>query len=350
LRRVPDVLPLSVWLVTAIEACDKFAFFGLAGPLQNYLQNPRDDPLRPGAIGLGQAYATAANQAFTLWCFVTPILGAIVADQRLGRLRTILYASSFYLVGLLVVFITSFPAFDCHVTALGLLVGMLLIGIGTGGIRPNVNSLVAEQYTVTNPFRRTLESGESVIVDPKLTVQRIFLTFLFCVNAGSLSAVATTSMEHKYGFSAAFALPTIAFAVGLCIVRFTKNVYQVSPPRGSVIIQAARVLWIAFRNHWDFESAKGQSQSGSVDALERHVEWDDDFVDEVHQAARASQLFVYFPFFWTAYSQMLTNFVSQAGTMETHGIPNDILTMINPLFIMAFIPILDRIVFPWLRK
>ena len=51
LRRVPDSLPISVWLVTAIEMCDKFAFFGLAGPLQNYLQNSRDDPLRPGVIG-----------------------------------------------------------------------------------------------------------------------------------------------------------------------------------------------------------------------------------------------------------------------------------------------------------
>ena len=51
LRKVPDSLPPSVWLVTAVEMCDKFAFFGLAGPLQNYLQNSRDDPLRPGAIG-----------------------------------------------------------------------------------------------------------------------------------------------------------------------------------------------------------------------------------------------------------------------------------------------------------
>jgi POT family proton-dependent oligopeptide transporter len=51
LRRVPDRLPTTVWLVTAIEVCDKFAYYGLSGPLQNYLQNDRDDPLRPGSIG-----------------------------------------------------------------------------------------------------------------------------------------------------------------------------------------------------------------------------------------------------------------------------------------------------------
>lgn len=51
LRPVADRLPFTVWLATAVEMCDKFAFFGLSGPLQNYLQNSRDDPLQPGVIG-----------------------------------------------------------------------------------------------------------------------------------------------------------------------------------------------------------------------------------------------------------------------------------------------------------
>ncbi|KAK5637468.1 hypothetical protein RRF57_013183 [Xylaria bambusicola] len=50
-RLVADRLPWAVWLVTAVEVCDKFAFFGLGGPLQNYLQNSRGDRLHPGVIG-----------------------------------------------------------------------------------------------------------------------------------------------------------------------------------------------------------------------------------------------------------------------------------------------------------
>ena len=100
------------------------------------------------------------------------MFGAIVADQRLGRLKTILYASKIYMAGLLIVFVTSFSAVSRGVSALGLVVSMFMIGIGTGGIRPNVNSLVAEQYTVTDDFTRQLKSGELVIVDPQLTVQR----------------------------------------------------------------------------------------------------------------------------------------------------------------------------------
>lgn len=47
---------------------------------------------------------------------------------------------------------------------------------------------------------------------------------------------------------------------------------------------------------------------------------------------------------------MLNNFISQAGTMELHGIPNDIMQNINPLTIIIFIPIIDRLVYPMLRK
>ncbi len=39
-----------------------------------------------------------------------------------------------------------------------------------------------------------------------------------------------------------------------------------------------------------------------------------------------------------------------AGQMELHGIPNDIMQNIDPLTIIIFIPILDRLVYPLLRK
>jgi POT family proton-dependent oligopeptide transporter len=51
LRRIADSLPLSVWLIATIELCERFAYFGTVGPMQNYIQNPGNDPLRPGGIG-----------------------------------------------------------------------------------------------------------------------------------------------------------------------------------------------------------------------------------------------------------------------------------------------------------
>jgi hypothetical protein len=40
LREVADVLPVSAYLVILIEFCERFTFYGLSGPFQNYVQAP----------------------------------------------------------------------------------------------------------------------------------------------------------------------------------------------------------------------------------------------------------------------------------------------------------------------
>jgi dipeptide/tripeptide permease len=46
---------------------------------------------------------------------------------------------------------------------------------------------------------------------------------------------------------------------------------------------------------------------------------------------------------------MLNNFVSQAGQMELHGLPNNILPNIDPITIIVLIPIMDRFIYPFVR-
>jgi POT family proton-dependent oligopeptide transporter len=62
LRKVPDALPWSAFLVAVVELCERFAYYGVSGPFQNYLQLPKDDTKQPGAIGLGEAHATGSVQ------------------------------------------------------------------------------------------------------------------------------------------------------------------------------------------------------------------------------------------------------------------------------------------------
>lgn len=38
LRHVSDSLPWSAFLVAAVELCERFAWYGLTGPFQNYIQ------------------------------------------------------------------------------------------------------------------------------------------------------------------------------------------------------------------------------------------------------------------------------------------------------------------------
>lgn len=96
--------------------------------------------------GLGQVGATGLTDFFQFWCYVTPIGGAIVSDQFLGKYNTIMYSAYIYLIGVAILFLTSLPTSIEHGAGTGgLIVAMIVIGIGTGGIKSNVSPLIAEQ-------------------------------------------------------------------------------------------------------------------------------------------------------------------------------------------------------------
>jgi POT family proton-dependent oligopeptide transporter len=116
---------------------ERFTYYGLTGPWQNYMQNERGGRV-PGALGLGKQTASSLNYFFTFWCYVTPIFGAIVADAWVGRYNAILIFSFVYLAGLLVLFVTSLPfALEADAGLGGLVTCMIILGIGTGGIKSN---------------------------------------------------------------------------------------------------------------------------------------------------------------------------------------------------------------------
>lgn len=97
-----------------------------------------------------------------------------MADQYLGRYNTILYFATLYIVGLIILLCTSLPVAIVHGAALGgLIAAMIVIGLGAGGIKSNVSPLIAEQYRGTKQTIRVERSGERVIVDPAITIQRI---------------------------------------------------------------------------------------------------------------------------------------------------------------------------------
>jgi proton-dependent oligopeptide transporter, POT family len=63
LKRVSDRIPLSAWFVVVVELCERFTFYGLSPPFQNYIQNgPNDDP--KGYLALGQTGATGLGNFF----------------------------------------------------------------------------------------------------------------------------------------------------------------------------------------------------------------------------------------------------------------------------------------------
>ncbi|BCS23213.1 peptide MFS transporter [Aspergillus puulaauensis] len=349
LRHVAENLPISAWLVAFVELCERFTYYGMSGMFQNYVQRPLDGSEGRGALGMGHQGATGLTTFFQFWCYVTPIIGAIVADQYLGKYKTIVLFCGVYLVGLLILVLTSIPtALENGAGLGGFIAAILVIGLGTGGIKSNVAPLIADQYKRKRMAVSTTKKGERVVIDPSLTIQRIYMIFYGCINIGSLSLLATPYMERDIGFWSAYLLCLCMFAVGTAVVICGRKFYVVRPPQGSVITDAFKALWIMVINrNMDAPKPTWQAENGGN---RPYVPWDDHFIDELKRALVACRVFCFYPIYWVVYGQFSSNFVTQAGQMQGHGIPNDLMQNFDPISIIVFIPVLETLVYPVLRR
>ncbi|CAK7891078.1 peptide transporter Ptr2p [[Candida] anglica] len=344
LRHVAEKIPISCWLVAIVELCERFSYYGLTGPFQNYMQNgPNDVPA--GVLQLGNQGATALSYFFQFWCYVTPILGAYMADTYWGKYNTICVSCGIYIAGIFILFITSLPSVASKSTSLGgYIAAIIIIGIGTGGVKSNVAPLIADQVPKTKPVIRVLKDGSRVVQDPNITIQSVFMFFYLMINIGSLSVIATTEMEAHIGFWASYLLPLCFFFVGVLTLVLGRKYYVKVPVGDKIISKSFKVLAIGLKNKLNMDVAKP-----SVNP-EMQYPWTDKFVDEVTRALFACKVFLFYPVYWVVYGQMLNNFVSQAGTMELHGLPNDILQAIDSIAIIIFIPICERLIYPFIRR
>lgn len=335
-------------MIAIVELTERFTYYGAQGLFQNYITNAKDGSDGPSGLGMGGQAATGLNLFFQWFCYVTPILGAIISDQYLGKYKTILIFCGVYWVGLLILWVTSLPSsIDAGAGLGGYVTALIVIGFGTGGIKSNIAPLIADQYQRRTMAIKTEANGERVIIDPAITYQRIYMIFYWCINVGSLSLMATPFMELYKGFWTAFLMCFCMFNVGIFILVLRRKSYVVRPPQGQVITDAFKAIgmMITTRNlngakpSWRAENGK----SGKVT-------WDDHFIEELKRALKACKVFLFYPIFWVCYGQFSNNFVTQASQMKVGSMPNDFMQNFDPISILIFTPILEKLVYPMLRK
>ncbi|KAK6161283.1 hypothetical protein DH2020_004664 [Rehmannia glutinosa] len=202
---------------------------------------------------LHQGTVTASNNV-TYWIgavWMTPILGAYVADAHFGRYWTFLIASAIYFMGMcLLTLAVSVPglrpppcnntnASDCSkATTLELAVfysALYILAIGTGGTKPNISTIGADQF---DDF------------DPKVKAQKLsfFNWWMFSIFIGILFGnTVLVYIQDNVGWALGYGIPTAGLAFAITVFLIGTPFYRHKKPNGSPFTRMARVIVAALR-------------------------------------------------------------------------------------------------------
>ncbi|KAJ2385227.1 hypothetical protein H4S02_004440, partial [Coemansia sp. RSA 2611] len=263
IRAVPGKLSVWTLLVVVMELCERFAYYGASLMFSIYLQK---------ILHQSKPQAVALNRVNQFMSYATTILGAVIADQWLGKFKTILIFASLYLVGLVLLTISSADfSIEGGFGLAGFCISVFaFIGFGTGGIKSNVSSFMAEQIPLG--FKPTKTPG--VYEDSKLTIERGFRYFYWSINLGAfIGQLICPQVAKNKSYAMAFMIPAIVFFVGIVVfVAGSKN-YIKKKPQGTVLTKVWRCMKYARKN-----KKEGQVHwlNGALGA--ENVEWNDEFV------------------------------------------------------------------------
>ena len=200
-------LPAQSKYIVGNEACERFSFYGMRSILVAYMT---------GMLLMSKNEATEVVHLFIACTYLLPLLGAWLADRFLGRYRTIISISLFYCLGNAVLAMADFAG-DVETRKWILFIGLTIIAIGAGGIKPCVSAFVGDQVPEDE------KNGP--------TMTRLYAAFYWSVNLGSFfSFLVIPWVRQNWGYSWAFGIPGIFMALATLIFWLGRKKYNHVPP------------------------------------------------------------------------------------------------------------------------
>ncbi|KAK9067530.1 hypothetical protein SSX86_011641 [Deinandra increscens subsp. villosa] len=237
----------ACYYMLGYEVCERMAYYGISTNLVLYLTRE----LHEGTV---KSSNNVTNWVGTVW--MTPLLGAYIADTYLGRYWTSLISSLIYFSGMcLLTLVVSLPSLkpptcgehvsyqDCNKPASSFQIGIFycalyIIAIGTGGTKPNISTMGADQFDDFEPKERA----------HKLT---FFNWWMFSILVGTLfSNTFLVYIQDNVGWGLGYGVPTLALLVAIIAFVVGTPVYRHKPRAESAFTRMAKVL-VASARKWN---------------------------------------------------------------------------------------------------
>lgn len=366
-------------LIFATEICERMGSLGLQRNLVTYFTTK---------IHLSNPKAANTVSNFVGALYLTPFIGGFLADAYWGRFWAITAFASIQVAGMVLLTLSaalpalkpgpcpadsSLPCPAASTSQLAVLyLGLYLIALGNGGIKPNVSSMGADQFDESH-------------AKEKKHMSSFFNWYYFIISIGSLLSVTVfVYIQDNVGFGWGFGIPAAVMILAIIVFFCGSPLYRYKLPSGSPLTSVFQVLVAASRKHkahiTDDEILYEGPTEGqrSVEILAHTNQFR--FLDKaavaeglkdggvspwrlctVTQVEEVKMLLRFFPIWvstivvWTALSQMETFSVEEGSTMDhTMGphfkFPPASLSVFELVNVLLILPLYDRFLVPFLRR
>uniref|UniRef100_A0A2K6SDB3 Solute carrier family 15 member 1 n=1 Tax=Saimiri boliviensis boliviensis TaxID=39432 RepID=A0A2K6SDB3_SAIBB len=337
--------PLSIFFIVVNEFCERFSYYGMRALLILYFTN---------FIRWDDNLSTAIYHTFVALCYLTPILGALIADSWLGKFKTIMSLSIVYTIGQVVLSVSSITDLTDHnhdgtpdslpVHVALSMIGLALIALGTGGIKPCVSAFGGDQFEEGQEKQRN----------------RFFSIFYLAINAGSLLSTIITPMlrvqecgihSKQACYPLAFGVPAALMAVSLMVFILGSGMYKKVQPQGNIMGKVVKCIGFAIKNRFRHRSKTFPKREHWLDWAKE--KYDKRLISQIKMVTRVMFLYIPLPMFWALFDQQGSRWTLQATTMSGRILnisPPLPLQTVNAILIVIMVPIFDAVLYPLIAK
>jgi proton-dependent oligopeptide transporter, POT family len=301
-------MPKGVYYIIGNEAAERFSYYGMRTILvmfmTKYLLDSQSQPNY-----MSEEEAKTWYHTFMSAVYFFPLFGALLSDIFLGKYKTIISLSIVYCLGhLSLAFMDIGLMTQILEPKMWLALGLGLIAIGSGGIKPCVSAHVGDQF----------DQSKKDLLD------KVFGYFYFAINFGSFfSTLATPWLLKAYGPGIAFGIPGLLMFVATFVFYLGRKEFIAMPAAG----------WTNYKK--ELFGPEGLKSMLSL-----------------------SVIYFFIAFFWALYEQTGSSWVLQADKMNrfvnlgfvTFELDAAQIQAINPILVMLFIPLFTLIIYPLAEK
>jgi POT family proton-dependent oligopeptide transporter len=288
-------MPPGIPYIIGNEAAERFSFYGMRTILTVFMVNYLW--LMGGAAGerISEAEATSRFHDFVFLVYLTPLFGALLADFLFGKYRIIMWLSVVYCLGHGALALMGLAG----EAGTWLMVGLWLVAVGSGGIKPCVSAHVGDQFGSRN----------------RHLIPRVFNWFYWSINLGAFaSTLLTPWLLEWHGPHLAFGVPGLLMALATLVFWMGRWKFVHIPPRGMQVVR---------------EILSGEG---------------------LRALLKLCAIYAFVAVFWALFDQSSSSWVLQAENMDLRFLGIDWLPSqvqaLNPILILVFIPLFSYVVYP----